>query len=214
VIVLAVRWYRRFGLSYRDVEELLTERGVEVDHVTVYRWVLRFTPLLADAARPCRHAVGDRWQVDETYVKVAGQWRYVYRAIDQFGQVIDVFVSVRRDAKATRRFFQQAIGATEVTPVEVTSDKAPVYSAVLEELLPAAWHRTDRYSNNRVECDHGRLKARLGPMRGLKQDRSAGVIIAGHALVQNLRRGHYELAVEELAPRRVVTAFHELAVAI
>jgi len=91
--MLAVRWYLRFGLSYRDVEELLSERGIEVDHVTVYRWVQRFTPLLAEAARPCRHAVGDRWQVDETYVKVAGQWRYVYRAIDQFGQVIDVFVS-------------------------------------------------------------------------------------------------------------------------
>ena len=92
VIVLAVRWYLRFGLSYRDVEELLIERGVEVDHVTIYRWVLRFTPLLVDAARPCRHRVGDRWQVDETYVKVAGQWRYVYRAIDQFGQVVDVLV--------------------------------------------------------------------------------------------------------------------------
>jgi IS6 family transposase len=104
VIVIAVRWYLRFGLSYRDVEELLVERGVEVDHVTVYRWVLRFTPLLADAARPCRHRVGDRWQVDETYVKVAGQWRYVYRAIDQFGQVIDVFVSPRRDTRAARRF--------------------------------------------------------------------------------------------------------------
>jgi IS6 family transposase len=90
VIVLAVRWYLRYGLSYRDVEELLAERGVEVDHVTIYRWVLRFTPLLAEAARPCRHAVGDRWQVDETYVKVAGRWRYVYRVIDQFGQVIDV----------------------------------------------------------------------------------------------------------------------------
>jgi transposase InsO family protein len=104
VIVLAVRWYLRFGLSYRDVEELLAERGIEVDHVTIYRWVLRFTPLLAEAARPCRHAVGDRWQVDETYVKVSGQWRYVYRAIDQFGQVIDVFVSTRRDATAAHRF--------------------------------------------------------------------------------------------------------------
>jgi IS6 family transposase len=89
VIVLAVRWYLRFGLSYRDVEELLAERGVEVDHVTIYRWVQRFTPLLADAARPCRHHVGDRWFVDETYVKVGGRWRYVYRAIDHFGQVID-----------------------------------------------------------------------------------------------------------------------------
>jgi transposase-like protein len=96
IIVLAVCWYLRFALSYRDVEELLAERGIQVDHVTVYRWVQRFTPLLAEAARPCRHAVGNRWRVDETYVKVAGAWRYVYRAIDQAGQVIDVFVS--RDA--------------------------------------------------------------------------------------------------------------------
>jgi len=152
--------------------------------------------------------------VAETYVKVAGHWRYVYRAIDQFGQVIDVFVSARQDAKAARRFFQQPSVRPRSHPVEVTTDQAPVYPVVLEELLPAAWHRTDRYSNNRVECDHGRLKVRLRPMRGLKQDRSARVIIAGHALVQNLRRGHYELAVEELATRRVVTAFDELAVAI
>ena len=92
-----------------------------------------------------------------------------------------------RDAKAARRFFQRAISVTKVTPVEVTTDQAKVYPAVLEELLPAAWHRTDRYANNRVECDHGRLKSRLRPMCGLKQDRSARVIIAGHALVQNAR---------------------------
>jgi len=117
VIVLAVRWYLRFGLSYRNVEELLIERGVEVDHVTIYRWVLRFTSLLAAAARPCRHRVGDRWQVDETYVKVAGQWRYVYRAIDQFGQVIDVYVSSWRDTKAAHRFFEQAIGRQRPRPL-------------------------------------------------------------------------------------------------
>ena len=87
---MAVRWYLRYGLSYRDVEELLAERGVEVDHVTVYRWVQRFTPLFADAARPLRHVAGDRWFVDETYVKVSGRWRYLYRAVDQYGQVIDV----------------------------------------------------------------------------------------------------------------------------
>jgi transposase-like protein len=148
VIVVAVRWYLRFGLSYRDVEELLAERGAEVDHVTVYRWVQRFMPLLAEAARPCRHRVGDRWQVDETYVKVAGRWGYVYRAIDQSGQVIDVFVAMRRDATATRRFFKHAIGTTKTTPMEVVTDLAPVYPAVLDELLPAAWHRTDRYGNN------------------------------------------------------------------
>ena len=214
VIVVAVRWYLRFGLSYRDVEELLAERGIEVDHVSVYRWVQRFTPLLADAARPCRHLVGDRWQVDETYVKVAGQWRYVYRAIDQFGQVIVVFVSARRDADAADRFFKQAIDSTRVRPVEVTTDRAPVYPAVLAALLPAARHRTDQYANNGVECDHGRLKARLRPMGGLKQDRSARVVIAGHALVQNVRRGHYQLAVEEPATRRLAVAFDELALTI
>jgi transposase-like protein len=214
VIVLAVRWYLRFSLPCRDVEELLAERGVEADHVTIYRWMQRFTPLLAEAARPCRHAVGDRWVVDETYVKVAGQWRSVYRAIDQFGQVIDVFVSPRRDAKAARRFFEQALRTTGVAPGEVVTDQASAYPAVLEELLPAAWHHTDQYANNRIECDHSRLKARLRPMRGLKQDRSASVIIGGHAFVQNVRRGHYELAVEESAGRRLAVAFDELAMAI
>ena len=176
--------------------------------------MLRFTPLLADAARPRRHAVGDRWQADETYVKVAGRWRYAYRAIDQFGQVIDVFVSPRRDAGGARRFFQRAIGTTKVAPAEVTTDQARLYPAVLVELLPAAWHRTDRYANNRLEGDHGRLNARLRPMRGLKQDRSARVVIVGHAFIQNIRRGHYELAVEKPANRRVAIAFDELTMAI
>ncbi|MCP3881894.1 MAG: IS6 family transposase, partial [Sulfitobacter sp.] len=109
VILLAMRWYLRYGLSYRDVEELLAERGIDVDHVTVYRWVQHFTPLLIDAARPCRHAVGDRWFVDETYVKVAGVWRYVYRAVDQHGQVIDVYVSKRPNTAAARHFFATAL---------------------------------------------------------------------------------------------------------
>jgi IS6 family transposase len=119
-------------------------------------------------------------------------------------------VSVRRNARAARRFFEQAIGTTKVMPVEVVTDHAPVYPAVLEELLPAAWHRTERYANNRLECDHGRLKSRLRSMRGLKQDHSAKVVIAGHAFVQNLRRGHYELAVEEPVNRRLAVVFAEL----
>jgi transposase-like protein len=96
---------------------------VEVDHVSVDRWVLRFTPLLAEAARPCRHAVGQRWEVDETYVKVAGTWRYVYRAIDQSGQVIDVFVARQRDVKSARWFFERAIATTRIRPVEVVTDR-------------------------------------------------------------------------------------------
>src|SRR3954447_13022818 len=149
IIVLAVRWYLRFGLSYRDVEELSAERGIEVDHVTVYRWVQRFTPLLADAARPCRRSVGDRWYVDETYVKVAGRWRYVYRAVDQYGQIIDVYVSARRDAKAARRFFAVALRA-HGEPVEVVTDGAWALGVVIDELIPSAFHNTERYANNRI----------------------------------------------------------------
>jgi transposase-like protein len=211
--MVAVRWYLRYGLSYRDVEELLAERGIEVDHVTVYRWVQRFTPLLIDAARPCRHAPGDRWFVDETYVKVAGSWVYLYRAIDQFGQVIDVLVSAKRDLAATRRFFTRVLEHGP-RPTEVITDQAAVYPPVLEELAPGAWHHTEPYANNPVETDHGRLKSRLRPMRGLKRLRSARVISAGHAFVQNLRRGHYELGTEEPVNLRVLAAFDELTLAI
>jgi len=129
-------------------------------------------------------------------------------------EVIDVFVSQRRDATAARRFFERAVSATKRTPIEVVTDKAPRYPAVLEELLPAAWHRTDRYANNHIEADHGRLKSRLSAMRGFKQDRSARIVIAGHAFLQNVRRGHYELAVEWPTNRRVAVAFDELTLAI
>jgi transposase, IS6 family len=213
VIVLAVRWYLRYGLSYRDVEELLAERGVQVDHVTIYRWVQRFTPLLIDAARPCRHATGDRWFVDETYVKIAGRWVYLYRAIDQFGQVIDVLVAEKRDMAATRRFFTRAL-EHRPSPTEVTTDRAAAYPRVLDELVPAARHVTEQYANNAIEADHGRLKSRLRPMRGLKQFRCAQVISAGHAFIQNIRRGHYELGTEEVVNLRVLAAFDELALAI
>jgi transposase-like protein len=213
VIILAVRWYLRYGLSYRDLEELLAERGVEVDHVTLFRWVHRFTPLLVDAARPCRHAVSGRWFVDETYVKVSGVWRYVYRAVDDQGQVIDVYVSARRDITAARRFFTAAITA-HGTPAEVVTDLAQALETVVEEQMPDAFHNTERYANNRVECDHGRLKARLRPMRGLKTDRTASVIMAGHAFMQNVRRGHYELGIEANPRLRVAEAFTELSQAI
>jgi IS6 family transposase len=213
VIAVAVRWYLRYGLSYRDVEELLVERGAVVDHVTVYRWVQRFTPIFIDAARPCRHSGGDRWFVDETYVKVCGRWCYLYRAIDQFGQVIDVLLSQRRDAHAARRFFAQALAQSR-RPGEVTTDRASVYPRVLDEFLPDACHVRERYANNVIEADHGRLKARLRPMRGLKRFRSAAVVLAGHAFVQNLRRGHYELAIDFSPRDRVVGAFKELTIVV
>jgi transposase InsO family protein len=213
VIVLAVRWYLRFGLSYRDVEELLAERGVQVDHVTVYRWVLRFTPLLAEAARPCRHAVGGRWRVDETYVKVAGRWRYVYRAIDQFGQIVDVFVSTpecggsppflraddRRDQSHARRGGDRPSAGL---PGRTGGGRASGMAS----------HRPVRQQPGRGRPRPAQgaaatdARAQAGPQRQ--------VIIVGHAFVQNLRRGHSELAVEQPVARRLAAAFDGLALAI
>ncbi len=213
VISVAVRWYLRYGLSCRDVEELLAERGVTVDHVTIYRWAQRFTPEFIEAARPCRHAPGILWFADETYLKVAGKWTYLYRAIDQHGQVIDVLLSARRDLAAARRFFTRALLAGTV-PVEVTTDRAPVYPRVPDELVASALHTVEQYANNPIEADHGRLKARLRPMRGLKQHRSARILAAGHALVQNLRRGHYDIATHAPGRRRLRVAFDDLAIAI
>jgi transposase, IS6 family len=213
VISVAVRWYLRYGLSYRDVEELLAERGVTVDHVSVYRWVQRFTPKFVSAARPRRHLPGDRWFVDETYVKVAGRWTYLYRAVDQHGQIVDVWLSARRDLRAAREFFVRAL-ATGCVPVEVTTDRAPSYPRVLDELAPAALHDTERYASNRIEADHGRLKARLRPMRGIKTLRGLGTVARGHAFVQNLRRGHYEIATEAAAQHRLRVGFDELTPAI
>ena len=122
VISVAVRWYLRYGLSCRDVEELPAERCVPVDHVTICRWVPRFTPEFIEAARPCRHASGDRWFVDETDVKVAGQQAYLYWAVGQHGEVIDGLLSARRDLAAARRFFTRAMHAGTI-PVEVTTGR-------------------------------------------------------------------------------------------
>ncbi len=213
VILLAVRWYLRYGLSYRNLEELLAERGIEVDHVTLYRWIQRFTPILVNAAGPCRHGVSSRWFLDETYVKVSGSWRFVYRAVDEEGQVIDVFVSKKRDMTAATGFFAGAIGA-HGAPTEVTTDHSRALAGAITELLPIALHDTTQHANNRVEADHGRLKARLRPMRGLKRDRTASVVIRGHAFIQNLRRGHYELGVEARPGLTLAAAFDELALAI
>jgi transposase-like protein len=125
-----------------------------------------------------------------------------------------VLVSKRRDAAAARRFFTRAMTSLKVTPTEVVTDAAPVYPRVLDELVPAAWHHVERYANNRIEADHGRLKHRLRPMRGLRTDRTAAVIITGLAFLQNLRRGHYELGTETVRPLRVAAALTELAQAI
>ena len=157
--------------------------------------------------------VGGRWIVDEKYVKVNGIWRYVYRAVDQHGQVIDILVSQHRDIPSARRFFTMSLTAHHVS-VEVVTDRAPALANVIEDLIPAALHNTGQVENNRCECDRDRLKARLRPMRGLKTDWTASIVIRGHAFIQNLRRGHYELSVDTVPALRLDTAFDELRVAI
>ena len=146
-------------------------------------------------------------------MKVAGQWTYLYRAVDQYGQVIDVLLSARRDLAAARRFCTRALRAG-MTPAEVTADRGHVYPRVLDELVPSARHTVEQYANNPVEADHGRLQARLRPMRGLKRHRSARILAAGHAFVQNLRRGHYDIATEVPSRHRLRVAFDDLALAI
>ena len=201
----------RFGLSHRDLEELLAERGIEVDHVTIYRWVQRFTPLLAEPARPCRRPIGDRWWIDETYLKVGGRWRYVHRPIDQYGQVIDVYVARKRDSAAARAFFQRALTTAGAAPSEIVTDRAPVYPKLVDELArttasstpPTVWKPTMACSSDD--------SARCATPRN---DRTATVIINGHAFVQNLRRGPYNLTAKIPLNLRLTVAFDELRHAI
>jgi len=181
--------------------------------VTVSRWVLWFTPLLAEAARPCRHRAGGAGSLTR---RMSGSL-----AAGGMSTVLSISLGRSSTCMSRRGGMREPPAGSSSGPSTPprsrparSTDRAPTYPLVLEDLLPAAWHRTDRYANNRVEADHGRLKARLRPMRGLKQDRSARVMIAGHAFIQNVRRGHYELAVEEPVNRRLSVAFAELALAI
>ena len=141
-------------------------------------------------------------------------WRYVHRAVEQHGQVIDVFVSKRRNVAAATKFFEMMLAGRE-RPTDVTTDLAAPLLRVVDDLLPEVLHDTTRYANNPIECGHGRLEARLRPMRGLRTDRTASTVIRGHGFVQNVRRGHYELGVEARHDRlRLAAAFDEITSAI
>src|SRR3712207_3639293 len=169
VILWAVRWYLQFPLSYRDLERMLADRGVEVDHVTPFRWVQRFAPELEERLRrhlrPCRGP----WPVDETYVRVGGQWRYLYRAVDGTGQTIDFLLSAKRDKAAARRFFRRALGRANTRhPREIVTDRLKSYPGALRamkrdgELWRFTRHRRGRWLNNLVEQDHRRISAEQG----------------------------------------------------
>ncbi len=200
VIALAVRWYLRYRLSYADVCEWLAERGVQVHPSTIYDWVRVFTPHFVAAARAKRTPIGGRWQVDETYLKIDGRWCYLFRAIDEHGQIVDVYLSDRRNAAAARAFFEEVIGSSEVVPTQVTTDKAKCYPSALGAVLPLARHRCSKYLNNTLERDHQHLKGRLRSMRRFKSVEAASNFCRGHALVRNLAGGYSPLTTQ-VAPR-------------
>jgi transposase, IS6 family len=193
VIGLAVRWYLRYRLSYADVVEWLAERHIQVDASTVFDWVQKFAPLYQDAAKAHRHQVGPRWSVDETYVKVAGRWGYVYRAIDEHGQVVEVLFREHRDTEAATAFFRAALENTGVTPHTVTTDKAAAYPPALAQALPEVEHITGKAVQQSIERDHQHLKGRLKVFRGCKTAGGAQRFCRAHGFIRNLRQGFYRL---------------------
>ncbi len=219
VIAVAVRLYLRYRLSLADVVELLSERHLHVDRSTVHAWVQRFAPLYQEQARAHRHRVGSTWAVDETYIKVAGRPCYLYRAVDEVGQVVDVYYSERRDAAAAAAFFRGALRETAVTPQRVTTDKAAAYPPALSVVLPEAEHVAGKAAQQGIERDHQHLKGRIHCMRGFKSAAGASVFSRAHAFMRNLRDGFYRLGLVAGDPRlpqrpRLVLAWDELTTQI
>lgn len=185
----------RFRLPYADQAELLAERGIHVDPSTIFDWVQHFTPLYQEAARPRRRRVGQRWSIDDTHIRIAGQWSYVFRAIDEDGQVIDVDVSATRDTAAAKAFLTRAVERSKVTPSLATTDRAAIYPPALRAVLPDVIHITGKLVQQRIERDHQHLKGRTRALRGFQTLSCTQVVCAGHGFMRNLRNGFYDLGV-------------------
>jgi putative transposase len=195
IIFMAVRWYLAYKLSYRDIEELLAERGVIVDHSTIARWVLQYAPLLLGQFRKRQRRVGTSWRMDETYIPVRGKWMYEYRAVDKSGQTIDFYFSPHRDEVSARRFLTRAIMA-HGCPKKVTIDGSQANRAAIEHINEErrAIHgkpieiRQCQYLNNIVEQDHRGIKGRIRAMLGFKSVVTAAATLAGIELIHMLRK--------------------------
>ena len=196
VILWAVRWYLMFPISYRDLELMLADRGVMVDHTTIYRWIQAYAPEIEKRIRPHLRSSNGSWRVDETYVKVKGRWTYLYRAVDSCGQTIDFLLSAKRDAEAAKRFFRKALGQPHtVNPRTITVDKNPAYPCAVEQLKEDGelWWRSRlrqvKYLNNILEQDHRRLKRLVRPGLGFGSFHTARRTLAGYEVMAMMRKG-------------------------
>jgi putative transposase len=191
VMLMCVRWYVAYPLSLRHIEEMMAERGVLVDHATVHRWAIKMLPILAAVFRRRKHPAGANWRMDETYVKVSGQWKYLYRAVDRDGDTIDFLLRAHRDYAAARTFFERAIDLHGV-PDKITIDKSGANTAAIEGIRADSGAdielRQCKYLNNIVEQDHRAIKRIVRPMLGFKSFRCAAILIAGIEIMHMIKK--------------------------
>jgi len=199
ILVLCVRWYLSFKLSYRDLVAMMSERGVGIAHTTILRWVQHYTPEFEKRWRRFARSVGGSWRMDEIYIKVRGEWMYLYRAVDKAGKTVDFHLSRKRDVNAAKAFLRKAMKGQR-TPTKITLDAyAASHRAVAElqgngELPKRVAVRTSKYLNNLIEQDHRRVKQRLRPMLGLKSFRTAGVVISGIELAEKIKKKQFHMS--------------------
>ena len=199
VILQCVRWYSKYGISYRELEEMMEERGLHVDHTTIYRWVQHYAPELEKKVQWYQNRLSFSWRVDETYVKVKGQWKYLYRAIDKDGKTLDFYLSHTRNTKAAKRFLKKALKRSkDYIPSSITSDKAPSYGSAIRELkeegvIPESLeHRQIKYLNNRLESDHGKLKRLIKPTLGFQSMKTAYATLKGFEVMHMFRKRQFD----------------------
>ena len=192
IMLVCVRSYAAYPLSTRNLEEMMAERGVLVDHATVHRWALKVLPTFAKVFRRRKHEVGTSWRVDETYVRVGGEWKYLYRAVDKLGQTVDFLLTAKRDLAAAHRFFERAIDR-HGEPEKVTIDKSGANTAAVRSVVADTGLdielRQSKYLNNLVEQDHRAVKRRVLPMMGFKAFESARKLIAGVETMHMIKKG-------------------------
>jgi transposase, IS6 family len=197
IILLCVRWYCKYGISYRDLAEMMQERGVEVDPSTIFRWVQRYAPEIEKRVRRYQGHRSGSWRVDETYVRVGGRWKYLFRAVDKHGQLIDFMLADRRNTRAAYRFLRKALKTMgDYPPSSITTAKLASYPKAIRHLQREGRlrhdveHRTSRYLNNIIEADHGALKRVIRPTRGFQRMKTAYATLKGFEVMRMIRRGH------------------------